>query len=54
MCIRDRVNIIDSLRVTSKIIELDLDKCIELNETLPEAIVINGDGTCLLYTSHIT
>ena len=39
------VNIIDSLRVTSKIIELDLDKCIELNETLPEAIVINGDGT---------
>ena len=31
--------------LVNKIIELDLDKCIELNETLPEAIVINGDGT---------
>lgn len=39
------VNIIDKLGVTSKIIESDMKKCIELNETLPEAIVINGDGT---------
>ena len=39
------VKIIDSLGVTPKVIELDLNKCIELNETLPEAIVINGDGT---------
>ena len=39
------VNIIDKLGVTSKIIEFDINKCIELNETLPDAIVINGDGT---------
>lgn len=39
------VNIIDKLGVTSKIIEFDMNKCIELNETLPEAIVINGDGS---------
>lgn len=39
------VNIIDKLGVTAKIIESDMNKCIELNETLPEAIVINGDGT---------
>lgn len=39
------VDIIDKLGVTSKIIEFDMQKCVELNETLPEAIVINGDGT---------
>lgn len=39
------VNVIDKLGVSSKIIEFDMKKCIELNETLPEAIVINGDGT---------
>ena len=39
------VNIINKIGVTSKIVEFDIDKCIELNETLPEAIVINGDGT---------
>ena len=39
------VNIIDKLGVTSKIIESDMNKCIELNETLPDTIVINGVGT---------
>ena len=39
------VEIISELGVTSKIIENDYEKCKELNETLPEAIVIHGDGT---------
>lgn len=39
------VDIIDKLGVTSKIVEFDIDKCVQLNESLPEAIVINGDGT---------
>lgn len=39
------VNIIDKIGVTPKIIEFNIEKCRELNESLPDAIVINGDGT---------
>ena len=39
------VEIINELGVTSKIIDNDYEKCKELNEILPDAIVIHGDGT---------
>ncbi|GAB6169262.1 Trk system potassium transporter TrkA [Clostridium carnis] len=37
--------IINNLGVTNKIIEKDIEKCKELNELLPDTIIINGDGT---------
>lgn len=36
---------ISKLGITCKIIEKDIEKCKILNEQLPNAIVINGDGT---------
>lgn len=39
------VNVINELGVTCKIIEQDVEKCKSLNELLPDAIIINGDGT---------
>lgn len=37
--------IISKLGMTIKIIEVNADKCIELAETIEEAIIIEGDGT---------
>ena len=50
------VQIISELGVRAKIIENDYDKCKELNEILPEAIVIHGDGTDheLLLSENLT
>lgn len=39
------VNAVEKLGVTCKIIEQDVEKCKSLNEVLPNAIIINGDGT---------
>ncbi len=37
--------LINKIGATIKIVEKSYDKCKDLNEILPEAIIINGDGT---------
>ena len=41
----DLIEIINDLGIRTKIIESDYEKCKELNESLPDTIVIHGDGT---------
>lgn len=37
--------LLEETKITVKIIERDFDRCNELSEMLPKAIIINGDGT---------
>lgn len=36
---------LDEMDIKVKIIEIDREKCIELSQTLPNALIINGDGS---------
>ncbi len=38
-------NLLAEMGIKVKLIEIDKEKCIQLSELLPEALIINGDGT---------